>query len=405
DFPILSRQVHGRPLVYLDNAATTQKPQVVIDALVEYYTRHNANIHRGLHRLAEEATEAYEATREHVARFIHAASSEEIVFTRNTTEAINLVAATWGRTNVGQDDEIVVTCMEHHSNLVPWQMLAQEKGARLRFIGVDGAGELRREDFDLIGERTKLVALAHASNVLGTVNPVRELAERAHAAGALLLVDGAQSAPHMPVDVQALQCDFFAFSAHKMLGPTGVGVLRARRDLLAEMPPFLGGGEMVSLVGDEAATWNALPWKFEAGTPNIADVVAFDAALTYLEQLGMANVREHEEQIAAEAIHRLSELPGLTLHGPRDAARRGAAISFSLDGIHPHDIGTILDQLGIAIRAGQHCAQPLMRVLGVPATARASFYVYNTFDEIDMLIEGLREAQRIFAAPAEATLR
>ena len=398
DFPILERQVYGRPLVYLDNAATTQKPRQVIDALVRYYTEYNANIHRGIHRLSEEATGAYEDTRAHVARFIKAAEPAEVVFTRNTTEALNLIAYAWGRQNVGPGDEIVLTQMEHHSNLVPWQILAREKGAKLRFIRVDDGGELLRDDFDLIGPRTKLVSVVHMSNVLGTINPVRELAGRAHDAGAVMVVDGAQSAPHMPVDVAQLGCDFFAFSAHKMLGPTGVGVLWGRRAQLESMPPFLGGGEMISIVQPEESTWKELPWKFEAGTPNIADVIAFDAALDYLEALGMDRVREHEIAMAAAAIERLGALEGIEIYGPRDPERRGAAIAFNLRDIHPHDVGTVLDRLGIAIRAGHHCAQPLMRRLGRPATARASFYIYNTLAEIDVLVEGLKETERFFFA-------
>ncbi len=396
DFPILAREIRGRPLVYLDNAATTQKPRQVIDALVHYYTHTNANIHRGIHTLAEEATTAYEGTRSHVARFIGAGSADEIVFTRNTTEAINLVAHSWGRTNIGAGDEIVLSQMEHHSNLVPWQMLARERGAKLRFIRVDGQGELVRDDFALIGARTKLVSIVHMSNVLGTINPVAELAERAHAVGALLLLDAAQSVPHMPVSVGDLGCDFLAFSAHKMLGPTGVGVLWGRPELLNAMPPFLGGGEMISVVHEQESTWKDAPLRFEAGTPNIADVVAFDAALDYLEALGMANVRAHEIAMARVAIEQLSAIAGLRIHGPLDAERRSAAISFSLDDIHPHDIGTLLDSRGIAVRAGHHCAQPLMRVLDVPATARASFYIYNTEAEIDALVEGLRATQRYF---------
>ncbi len=398
DFPILSRQVHGKPLVYLDNAATTQKPDQVIDALTHYYRHFNANIHRGIHQLSEEGTEAYENTRAHVARFINAHEPEEIVFTRNTTESINLLAYTLGRQRVESGDEIVLTQMEHHSNLVPWQILAQEKGATLKFIRMDNEGELMREDFGLIGPRTKIVSVVHMSNVLGTINPVTELAQRAHAAGAVMIVDGAQSAPHMPIDVRALDCDFFAFSAHKMLGPTGVGVLWGRRALLEAMPPFMGGGEMISLVGEQTSTWKELPWKFEAGTPNIADVIAFDAALEYLEGLGMDAVREHEIAMAKAAMERLGALEGLTIYGPKDAQRRGAAIAFNYGELHPHDVGTVLDRQGIAVRAGHHCAQPLMRRLDQVATVRASFYIYNTVEEIDSLVEGLRETERFFSA-------
>lgn len=400
DFPILTREVHGHPLVYLDNAATTQKPQQVIDALVHYYSHFNANIHRGIHQLSEEGTEAYESTRSHVARFINAGGPDEVIFTRNTTEALNLVAYTYGRQHVGAGDEIVLTQMEHHSNLIPWQILAAEKGAKLKFIRIDDEGELLREDFDLIGPKTKIVSIVHMSNVLGTINPVEELAQRAHAVGAVMIVDGAQSAPHLPVDVQALGCDFFAFSAHKMLGPTGVGVLWGKRALLDAMPPFLGGGEMISVVKPETSTWKELPWKFEAGTPNIADVIAFDAALTYLEELGMANVREHEIDMAREAMDRLRTLDGMLIHGPSDPTRRGAAIAFNFGDIHPHDIGQVLDQYGIAVRAGHHCAQPLMRRLDQAATVRASFYIYNTVEEIEILVQALKETAKFFSVEA-----
>ena len=398
DFPILSRQVNGRPLVYLDNAATTQKPRQVIDALVRYYETTNANIHRGIHTLAVEATEQYEAVRASAAAFIGAAHPEEIVFTRNATESINLVARAWGDANIGEGDEIVLTIMEHHSNIVPWQLLARRTGAVLRFVPVDDGGELDLGELRrLVTPRTKLVSVVHASNVLGTINPVAEIAEVAHRAGALLLVDGAQSAPHMPVDVAALGADFFAFSSHKMLGPTGVGVLWARADLLASMDPFLGGGEMISLVQPEGSTWADIPHKFEAGTPNIADVIAFGSALEYLAELGMANVREHEKVLTAYALDALAAVPGVKLHGPRDVGRRGGAVSFSLAGVHPHDVSTILDAHGVAIRAGHHCAQLLMRRLAVPATNRASFYIYNLPEEVDVLCEGLEHARKVFS--------
>lgn len=397
DFPILQRTVHGKPLVYLDNAATTQKPHAVIDTLVDYYERHNANIHRGLHTLAEEATARYEETRAKVAVFINAPATEEVIFTRNATESINLVAQAWGRGHVRSGDEIVVTVMEHHSNLVPWQLLAKEVGAVLRVVDIDDEGRLVPDDWHrLVGERTKLVAVTHASNALGTINPVKEIIELAHAFGALVVLDGAQSVPHMPVDVKELDCDFLAFSSHKMLGPTGVGVLYARRRVLEEMEPFLAGGEMVSKVTLEEATWNELPWKYEAGTPNIADVVAFGAAIDYLEGLGMAEVRRHEAELTAYALETLARIPNLTLYGPRDVSIRGGAISFNYAGLHPHDLGTALDSYGIAVRAGNHCAQPLMRRLGIVATARASFYIYNRRDEIDTLAEGILEAARFF---------
>jgi cysteine desulfurase/selenocysteine lyase len=398
DFPILRRVVNGHPLVYLDSAATTQKPRQVIDSLVHYYETMNANIHRGIHTLAVEATDAYEAVRSKAAAHIGAASGDGIVFTRNTTEAINLVARAWGDGHLEPGDEIVLTEMEHHSNIVPWQLLAGRTGAVLRYVPVTDDGFLDLDAFrNLVSERTRLVSVVHASNVLGTINPVRELADAAHAVGALVMVDGAQSAPHMPVDVTALDCDFFAFSSHKMLGPTGVGVLWARPGLLDEMPPFLGGGEMIARVRPDESTWAEVPHKFEAGTPNIADVIAFGTALDYLAALGMDAVREHERAITATAIDALAGIPGVTIHGPRDVDHRGGAVSFTVEGVHPHDVSTILDQRGIAIRAGHHCAQLLMRRLDVPATNRASFYVYTTDEEIAALTAAIREAQRVFA--------
>ncbi len=401
DFPILGRTVHGRPLVYLDNAATTQKPRSVIDALVHYYENYNANIHRGLHTLAEEATARYEEVRQRTADFIGASDAGSIVFTRNTTEAINLVASAWGHKYLRPGDEILLTVMEHHSNLVPWQLVAKAAGARLRYVDIDDEGRLVWEDFErLIGPRTRLVACAHVSNALGTINPIADIARLAHERGALLLVDAAQSVPHLPVDVSAsggLECDFLAFSSHKMLGPTGVGVLYARRELLEEMDPFLGGGEMISRVRLEDATWNEVPWKYEAGTPNIADVIAFGAALAYLRGLGMEEVRAHEMELTAYALKALSSIPELRIYGPPDAESRGGVISFNLGDLHPHDVGTVLDHYGVAVRAGHHCAQPLMRRLGVVATARASFYVYNRKEEIDVLVEGIREAARFFS--------
>jgi cysteine desulfurase/selenocysteine lyase len=401
DFPILSRQVHGRPLVYFDNAATTQKPRQVIDALVEYYEHYNANIHRGIHTLAEEATAKYEETRQKTAAFIGAPSSECIVFTRNTTESINLVAYSWARKQLRPGDEIVFSVMEHHSNIVPWQLIAKETGATLRFIDIDEEGQLVWDDLERqIGEKTKIVAITHMSNVLGTINDVRRIADLAHKHGALLLVDGAQSVPHMPVNVQELDCDFFAFSAHKMLGPTGVGVLYARRELLESMAPFLGGGEMIRRVTLEESTWNDVPWKFEAGTQNIGDVCAFGATLDYLTALGMENVRQHEMEITRAAMQKLSQVPELTIYGPESVEARGGVVAFNVDGIHPHDLGTVLDSYGVAIRAGHHCAQPLMRRLDIAATARASFYIYNMIDELDTLVEGIEAAARLFRAPA-----
>jgi cysteine desulfurase/selenocysteine lyase len=398
DFPILKRKVYGIPLVYLDNAATSQKPRQVIDALVRYYESHNANIHRALHRLGEEATAAYEQARDKIAEFINAPSSECIVLTRNTTEAINLVAYTWGRANIQEGDEILLTEMEHHSNLIPWQRLAAETGARIRYIGMTDEQTLDLDGLDtLMTGRTKLAAITHVSNSLGTINPIEKLAEAARRNGTMFLVDGAQSAPHMPVDLQALGCDFFAFSAHKMLGPTGVGVLYARRELLEEMEPFLAGGEMIRRVTLEEASWNDIPWKFEAGTPNIADVIAFGAAVDYLSDLGMDAIRAHEVEVTAYALRRLRQLENVTIYGPPDAEERGGVVSFNYADLHPHDVGTILDRHGVAIRAGHHCTQPVMRRLGISGTARASFYVYNTQEEVDVLIESLEAARTFFS--------
>ena len=381
DFPILSRRVHGRPLVYLDNAATTQKPRQVIDALVDYYSNTNANIHRGLHTLAEEATAAYELTRQKTADFIGAASPREVVFTRNTTESLNLLAYTLGA-RLRPGDEIILSALEHHSNLVPWQLVTQRSGARLRFIELDADGEF---DLDqartLFNQRTRIVSIAHMSNVLGTIAPVAELSEMARAVDATMIIDAAQSVPHLPFDVASLGADFAAFSSHKMLGPTGVGVLWGRQQLLADLDPFLGGGEMISVVNREESSWAALPHKFEAGTPNIADVVAFGAALDYLSAVGMQTVREHDHALTAYAMDRLAAIEGIEIYGPADAERRGAVVAFNYADIHSHDIATILDRGGVAVRAGHHCAQPLMRTLAVPATARASFYIYNEMFE------------------------
>jgi cysteine desulfurase/selenocysteine lyase len=410
DFPILDRQVHGRPLVYLDNAATAQKPLVVLQAMDDYYRRYNANIHRGVHTLAEEATLAYENARRKVARFVNAYSSREVVFVRNTTEAINLVAQTWGRTHAGEGDVIVLSVMEHHSNLVPWQLLAQATGARLEFIDLDGQGRLLMDEdgpgqslaglLARFGERIKLVAISGMSNVLGTINPVAEVGRRAHEVGALLLVDGAQSVPHLPVDVRAIGADFLAFSGHKMLGPTGIGGLWARKELLEAMPPFLGGGDMIRSVHLRHSEWNEVPHKFEAGTPNIAQAIGLGAAVDYLEELGMENVHAHEKAMVAYALERLATVPDMHLYGP-PAADRGGVTTFNLmdNGqllIHPHDLASILDREGVAIRAGHHCCQPLMEYYGVPATARASYYVYNTEDEVDALVTALLKARQIF---------
>lgn len=397
DFPILQRTIHNRPLVYLDNAATTQKPRAVIEALVDYYEHHNANIHRGLHTLAEEATNAYEAVRHKAAAFVNAPGSESVIFTRNTTESINLVANAWGRRFLRPGDEILLTVMEHHSNLVPWQLVAQATGAVLKFVDIDEEGRLVYDSLQrLVTDRTKVLAVAHMSNVLGTVNQVRAIADVAHAAGAVVVVDGAQSVPHLPVDFHDLGADFLAFSSHKMLGPTGVGVLIGKPDLLDAMDPFLAGGEMIRKVTLESSTWNSVPWKYEAGTPNIADVIAFGAALDYLTGLGMENVRAHEVELVRYALAALGEVPDLVLYGPRDPAARGGVVAFNLGDIHPHDVSQVLDRYGVAIRAGHHCAQPLMRRLDTVATARASFYIYNRPEDVDVLVEGLHAATRMF---------
>src|SRR3990172_7660887 len=397
DFPVLDRLVYGKPLVYLDNAATSQKPRQVIEALVRYYENYNANIHRAVHCLGEEATAAYEEARAKVAAFINAPSPECVIFTRNTTEAINLVAYTWGRANLREGDEILLTEMEHHSNLIPWQRLAAEKGATIRYIGLTDQQTLALDGLENVCDaKTKLASMPHVSNSLGTINPVEKFGREARRSGSIFLVDGAQAVPHLPVDVQAIGCDFYAFSAHKMLGPTGVGVLYGRRELLEEMEPFLGGGEMIRRVTFEGATWNDLPWKFEAGTPNIADVIAFGAAIDYLNDAGMENILEHEVEITEYALSRLGELDDITLYGPMDISERAGVISFNLDDLHPHDVGTVLDRHGVAIRAGHHCTQPLMRSLGISGTARASFYIYNTPEEVDVLVEALEAARDFF---------
>ncbi len=400
DFPILNEEVNGQRLTYLDNAATSQKPRQVIQALVNYYEHHNSNIHRAAHTIAARATEMYEGTRTKVAAFIGAPDSREVVFTRNTTESINLVAYTWGMQNVRKGDEIIVTQMEHHSNLVPWQRLAEAKGAHLKYVPLTPTHKFDVAAFTaLLSPRTKLVAVAHASNVLGTLTPIAEISRLAHAAGALVLVDGAQSTPHMPVDVKALDCDFFAFSSHKMLGPTGVGVLWGRMALLEAMPPFLSGGMMIGQVQWQRSTWAPVPNKFEAGTPNIGDVIALSAAIDYLSALGMENVRAHERELTEYALHVLKEdHPDLIVYGPADLDWRGGVVSFNMADIHPHahDVGQILDDQGIAIRAGQHCCGPLHLALNAPASARASFYIYNTREEIETLSEGLKRVKQIF---------
>jgi cysteine desulfurase/selenocysteine lyase len=397
DFPILSRELQpGVPLVYLDNAATSQKPLAVIEAMDRYYRHYNANIHRGIHRLSEEATAAYEEARARIARFINAPDPAQLIFVRNTTEAINLVAYAWGRANVRPGDELLLTEMEHHSNMVPWQILAEEKGATVRYIPVTADGLLDFSTLDeLLTERTRLLAFSAMSNVFGTITPARELIAAAHKVGALTLLDAAQSVPHMPVDVADLNCDFLAFSGHKMCGPTGIGCLYGRRDLLEEMPPFMGGGDMIRRVRYEGSTWNDLPWKFEAGTPSIAEGIGLGAAVDYLSTVGMAAIHAHEQAITNYALEALSEVPGLRPIGP-PAAQKGGVATFTLGRVHPHDISQILDQDGIAIRAGHHCCMPIHHKLGLPATARASFYLYTTTREIDLLVGGLERARQIF---------
>lgn len=399
DFPILNQEHHdGVPLVYLDNAATSQKPLKVIEALDDYYRRYNANVHRGIHKLSEEATSAYETARLKIKRFINASNRREIIFTRGTTESINLVAQTWGRANLKPGDVVVSTVMEHHSNIVPWQILAAEKGFTIRYIPVLEDGTLDRAYLSKVlrEEPVKLVTLAHVSNVLGTINPVAEIAQEAHDAGALVLVDGAQSTPHMAVDVRALGVDFFAFSGHKMVGPTGIGVLYGKRELLDAMPPWMGGGDMISQVRLDGSTWNDLPYKFEAGTPIIAEAIGLGFAVDYLSELGMDKIQAHEHAITEYALDRLAEVPGLKLYGP-DASRKGAVAAFKFDDIHAHDVAQILDSEGVAVRAGHHCAMPLHEHLGANATARASFYLYNTPSEVDALIEALYKAKKAFS--------
>ena len=397
EFPALQQEVHGKPLVYLDNAATTQKPRVVIDAIRRYYEHDNANIHRGVHALSERATAMYEQAREAVRGFIHAKSVAEVIFTRNATESINIVARAWGDANVRAGDEVLITAIEHHSNIVPWQMLRDERGIVLRYIPMLPDGTLDLEAARrLIGPKTKLLSITAMSNALGTIVPLHEIIPLAKAQGATVLVDGAQSVPHLAVDVQALGADFLAFSGHKMLGPTGIGVLWGRFELLDAMQPFLGGGDMILTVSMERSTWAEVPAKFEAGTPNIADAIGLGAAVDYLAALGMDAVRRHEVEITDYALRRLADVPGVTIFGPMDAEQRGGVVSFELEGVHPHDVGQVLDTKGVAIRTGHHCAQPVMAALQVPATARASFYIYNTTEEVDTLASAIESAAAFF---------
>ena len=393
-FPILKRQLNGKPLVYLDNAATSQKPQVVLDALVHYYSHYNANIHRGIHTLAEEATAAYESTRQTVKEFIGARQAEEIIFTRGATEGINLVAFTWGRQNIGPGDEILISEMEHHSNIVPWQMLCEEKKAVLKVIPITEKGELDMDAYrKLLSSRTKIVAVVHVSNSLGTVNPVKTIIEEAHRAGALVLIDGAQSTVHLDIDVQEMDCDFFAFSGHKVYGPTGIGVLYGKKNLLDSMPPFMGGGEMIKEVTFKRTTYSELPYKYEAGTPNIADTVALKSALDYVRLVGKEAVRSHESALLEYATQQLESIPQLKIMGRAD--NKVSVISFVIDGLHPQDLGVLLDNQGIAVRTGHHCTQPLMDHFKIPGTVRASFAMYNTIEEMDRLFAGLQKAVKM----------
>jgi cysteine desulfurase / selenocysteine lyase len=395
DFPILHQKVHGKPLVYLDNAATSQKPIPVIEVEKHFYENDNSNIHRGVHELSERATKAYENTRLKVQRFLHAAEPREIIFVRSTTEAINLVAQTFGRKQLGAGDEVLITAMEHHSNIVPWQMVCEEKGARLRVAPMNDRGELLLEEFaKLLGPRTKLVSVAHVSNALGTINPVEKILELAHAQDTPVLVDGAQAAPHREVDVRALGCDFYAFSGHKVFGPTGIGVLYGKAKLLEAMPPYQGGGDMISSVTFEKTIYNVIPQKFEAGTPNIAGVVGLGAAIDYLKDIGLDNIAAYEEELLDYATQSISQISGVRIIGT--AAKKASVISFVMDGIHPHDVGTVLDQEGIAVRTGHHCAQPVMQRFGIPATTRASLAFYNTRSEIDALVAGINKVKEVF---------
>jgi cysteine desulfurase / selenocysteine lyase len=394
DFPVLDQKVHGKPLVYLDNAATTQKPLAVMDAIENYYRQDNSNIHRGVHALSERATEAYEKVRVAAQQFLNAADSKEIIFVRGTTEGINLVAQTYGRKNVGSGDEVLITAMEHHSNIVPWQLLCEEKGAKLRVAPINDRGELLLEEFEkLLSPKTKIVAVGHLSNALGTINPVHEIVRMAHARNIPVLVDGAQAAPRMKVDVQELDCDFYAVSGHKMYAPTGIGVLYGKTKLLEAMPPYQGGGDMIASVTFEKTVYNRLPYKFEAGTPNIADTIGLGAAIKYLNQLGLDEIEKHEADLLAYATSAIESIPGVRIVGT--AEEKAGVLSFVMDEIHPHDIGTILDSEGIAVRTGHHCAQPVMQRFNIPATARASFGLYNTRDEVDALLAGIHKVREV----------
>jgi len=394
DFPILSRKVHGKKLVYLDNAATTQKPKQVIEAIKDYYENYNSNVHRAVHKLSEEATDAYDKAHEKVAAFVNADSYEEIVFTKNTTESINIVANHFAK-SLGKKDEIILTQMEHHSNLVPWLNAAKVSGAKIKYAEIDKNGELDIEQIKkIISDKTKVVAVTHVSNVLGTINPVEKITELAHEKGAVVVIDGAQSVPHMPVDVRKIGCDFLAFSAHKMLGPSGIGVLYGKKELLEQVEPLIFGGDMIKEVTFEKASWNELPWKFEAGTPNMAGAVGLSAAIDYLNSIEMKNVREHELKLTKYAMKKLSEIEGIEIYGPA-AGKKTGVISFNMKNVHPHDVSSILDREGIAVRGGHHCAMPLMRLLGIQGSTRASFYLYNTKDEVDAFVKALNKVRKV----------
>ncbi|WP_339254530.1 cysteine desulfurase [Sporosarcina sp. FSL W8-0480] len=396
-FPILDQEINGHPLVYLDSAATSQKPQQVIDALNDYYKWDNANVHRGVHTLGNRATDHYEGAREKVRKFINAKSTQEIIFMRGTTTALNTVAQSYGRANVGEGDEIVITHMEHHSNIIPWQQLAKEKGAVLKYVDLEEDGTISLDKVrEAVTDRTKIVSIMYVSNVLGTMNPIKEITEIAHAHGAIMVVDGAQAAPHLKLDVQDLNCDFLAFSGHKMCGPTGIGVLYGKKELLNNMEPVEFGGEMIDFVGLYESTWKELPWKFEGGTPIIAGAIGLGAAIDFLEEIGLDQIERHEHELAALAMEKMSAIEGLTIYGPKDPGARAGIVTFNLGDVHPHDVATVLDMNGIAVRAGHHCAQPLMKRLECSATARASFYVYNTEEDVDRLVEGLRIAKEYF---------
>jgi cysteine desulfurase/selenocysteine lyase len=396
EFPILQQEVNGKPLAFLDSAASSQKPRRVIDALEDYYRRYNANVHRGVYKLSEEATFAFERARGKVARFLNARSQKEIIFTRNTTEAINLVAQAWGGANLQPGDGILLSVMEHHSNLVPWQMIAQRTGARLVYLAIDGSGRLVLDNLEQQLQGVKMVALTHQSNMLGTINPISQVAQRAHDHGALVLVDGAQSVPHMPVDVQALGIDFLAFSGHKMCAPTGIGVLWGRKALLDAMPPFLGGGSMIRTVGLYETTYADVPSRFEAGTPAIGEAITLGEAVDYLNEVGMDRIHDHETALLGYALDRLASVEGVTIYGPPSTEARGGAICFTLDGVHPHDVAAVLNGEGVAVRAGHHCCQPLHDLLDLTATTRASFYLYNIHEEVDRLAVGLDKARKLF---------